>query len=112
MICPKVPLTCVAAVMPPELWANQPYTFSSDLWALGCCLYELMTYRWVSLWPRAAAELPMCMMLSRAACAHHPSAQHLASSQISLAEAAVSKRFAPAGFHSRPSPWQSCGARS
>lgn len=33
------------AVMPPELWSNQPYTFSSDLWALGCCLYELMTYR-------------------------------------------------------------------
>ena len=68
--------------MPPELWANQPYTFSSDLWALGCCLYELMTYRWVTLWPRAAAELPLCMVLSRAACAHHPSAQHLTSSQM------------------------------
>lgn len=31
--------------MPPELWQNKKYTFTSDLWALGCLLYELMTYR-------------------------------------------------------------------
>lgn len=33
--------------MPPELWQNKKYTFTSDLWALGCLLYELMTYRHV-----------------------------------------------------------------
>eukprot|EP00201_Polytomella_parva_P011603 CAMPEP_0175073940 /NCGR_PEP_ID=MMETSP0052_2-20121109/20920_1 /TAXON_ID=51329 ORGANISM="Polytomella parva, Strain SAG 63-3" /NCGR_SAMPLE_ID=MMETSP0052_2 /ASSEMBLY_ACC=CAM_ASM_000194 /LENGTH=341 /DNA_ID=CAMNT_0016341963 /DNA_START=37 /DNA_END=1059 /DNA_ORIENTATION=+ len=27
--------------MPPEIWRNRPYSFSSDTWALGCILYEL-----------------------------------------------------------------------
>ncbi|KAK9811593.1 hypothetical protein WJX72_006685 [[Myrmecia] bisecta] len=27
--------------MPPEIWKNQPYTFTTDAWALGCVLYEL-----------------------------------------------------------------------
>lgn len=31
--------------MPPELWMNKPYSYSSDMWALGCCMYELMMYR-------------------------------------------------------------------
>lgn len=31
--------------MPPELWLNKPYSYSSDMWALGCCLYELMMFR-------------------------------------------------------------------
>ena len=30
--------------MPPELWLNRPYGPPADLWALGCLLYELMTY--------------------------------------------------------------------
>lgn len=24
-----------------QVWKNEPYTFSSDMWALGCVLYEL-----------------------------------------------------------------------
>lgn len=29
--------------MSPEVWENRPYTFKSDVWALGCVLYELCT---------------------------------------------------------------------
>ncbi len=27
--------------MSPEIWSNKPYNESSDMWALGCCIYEL-----------------------------------------------------------------------
>ena len=27
--------------MSPEIWANKPYNESSDMWALGCLIYEL-----------------------------------------------------------------------
>jgi len=30
--------------MPPEVWRNKPYSFSSDIWSLGCLLYELCTF--------------------------------------------------------------------
>ena len=31
--------------MAPELWLQKPYAQSTDLWALGCMLYELITLR-------------------------------------------------------------------
>ncbi|GBF91611.1 hypothetical protein Rsub_04351 [Raphidocelis subcapitata] len=31
--------------MAPEVWRGLPYGYSSDLWSLGCVLYELMSYR-------------------------------------------------------------------
>ncbi len=31
--------------MPPEIWYNRPYGAPADVWAIGCLLYELMTYR-------------------------------------------------------------------
>lgn len=31
--------------MSPEAIKGQPYDFSSDIWALGCLLYELVTLR-------------------------------------------------------------------
>lgn len=27
--------------MPPEIWRNRPYAFSSDTWSLGCMLFEM-----------------------------------------------------------------------
>eukprot|EP00899_Mesostigma_viride_P017348 jgi/Mesvir1/25614/Mv01841-RA.1 len=30
--------------MPPEVWRNQPYSFSSDVYALGCVVYEMATF--------------------------------------------------------------------
>ena len=31
--------------MSPEIWANKPYNGASDIWALGCTLYELAALR-------------------------------------------------------------------
>ncbi|XP_023222260.1 serine/threonine-protein kinase Nek4-like isoform X1 [Centruroides sculpturatus] len=31
--------------MSPEIFSNQPYNHKSDIWALGCCLYEMSTLR-------------------------------------------------------------------
>ncbi|EFN56596.1 hypothetical protein CHLNCDRAFT_11527, partial [Chlorella variabilis] len=31
--------------MPPEMWRHQPYSYSADMWALGCILHELCTLR-------------------------------------------------------------------
>ena len=29
------------AYLAPEMWRRQPYSYSADVWALGCILYEL-----------------------------------------------------------------------
>jgi non-specific serine/threonine protein kinase/NIMA (never in mitosis gene a)-related kinase len=31
--------------MSPELFKNRPYSYKSDIWALGCVLYELCNLR-------------------------------------------------------------------
>ncbi|XP_028401929.1 serine/threonine-protein kinase Nek4-like isoform X2 [Dendronephthya gigantea] len=31
--------------MSPELFSNKPYSYKSDVWALGCCLYEMCTLK-------------------------------------------------------------------
>ena len=39
--------TCIGTpyYLCPEAWENQPYTNKSDIWALGCVLYELTTLK-------------------------------------------------------------------
>jgi NIMA (never in mitosis gene a)-related kinase len=31
--------------MAPELCHSQPYSFKSDVWALGCLFYEILTFK-------------------------------------------------------------------
>ncbi|RXN06917.1 serine threonine- kinase Nek4 [Labeo rohita] len=31
--------------MSPELFSNKPYNYKSDVWALGCCVYEMSTLK-------------------------------------------------------------------
>ena len=39
--------TCIGTpyYLSPEVWENKPYTAKSDIWALGCVLYELATLK-------------------------------------------------------------------
>ena len=39
--------TCVGTpyYLSPEVWENRPYDHKSDLWALGCVLYEMSTLK-------------------------------------------------------------------
>ena len=34
--------------MSPEIWASRPYDAKSDMWALGCLLYEMAMLRCVA----------------------------------------------------------------
>lgn len=42
--------------MPPEVWKSRPYAFPSDVWALGCILYEMCTFT-VPFEARSMSEL-------------------------------------------------------
>ena len=46
--------TCIGTpyYMSPELFKNKPYSYKSDVWALGCVLYELTCLK-----PPFAAEV-------------------------------------------------------
>ena len=39
--------TCIGTpyYLSPEVWESKPYNSKSDLWAMGCVLYEMTTLR-------------------------------------------------------------------
>lgn len=39
-----------------QVWKNKPYSFSSDVWALGCVLFEMCTFT-VPFEARSMSEL-------------------------------------------------------
>ena len=49
--------------MAPELWQHKPYSTTTDLWALGCCLYELITLRCVG--PADPCRSHLCAVEAR-----------------------------------------------
>lgn len=50
-----------------QVWKNKPYSFSSDIWALGCVLFEMCTFN-VPFEARSMSELRY--KVSRAAQRH------------------------------------------
>ncbi|CAG9466460.1 unnamed protein product [Pedinophyceae sp. YPF-701] len=50
--------------MPPEVWKNRAYGYSSDVWALGCLLYEMATFT-VPFEARSMSELRYKVMRGR-----------------------------------------------
>lgn len=50
----------------PEIYEEQPYSFKSDVWALGCVMYEMLTGK-----PAFAAE-NLSRVVIRVSCAHTP----------------------------------------
>lgn len=54
-------ITCIGTplYLSPEVCNNQPYGISSDMWALGCILYEMCTLRVASLLFSILSKLPI-----------------------------------------------------
>ena len=60
-------MTCIGTplYLSPEVCNNKPYGLSSDLWALGCILYEMCTLRVKSSLFSTLLKLPICQSLQK-----------------------------------------------
>jgi serine/threonine protein kinase len=53
--------TCTAYVL---VWRNRPYTYNSDVWALGCVLFEVGLYKSTAGWKAPGFSPCACNMVS------------------------------------------------
>jgi len=45
LIMQGIYFVCINVIFSPEVWKDQPYDLKSDIWSLGCVLFEIITLK-------------------------------------------------------------------